>query len=166
MVSASPLSVHMFLVQSVRTGSLVHRRIPLKHLRPMACIALFRGGAVEKNGFPGHRSYQFMATFAARIAMRALQSEGGPLVMVEQRRLPFCAVVTFRARRRSRSRELRAVDVLVACLAFRGCCLEIRVDQIDFWIRRPMAANAGSGQVSAEQREGGLRMVEAREFFP
>ena len=64
--------------------------------------------------------------------MRTLQSKGRLLVMVKQRRLPFRAVVTPGARRHPSFRKLEAMDICVACLAFRRRYLEISVNQCGF----------------------------------
>ena len=60
----------------------------------MAGRAFFRRGLVEENGFPLHHARQLVATCAEDFAMRALQREGGPHIVIESGGLPFRAVVT------------------------------------------------------------------------
>jgi hypothetical protein len=88
------------------------------------------------------------------------------LVVVEQGRLPFHAVVTLGAGRDSALRKLQAMNVRMACFALRRSCLEIRIDQPGFWSRWFMAADALGNSMSANQGEARSGMIEPGEFLP
>ena len=166
MVCARTGPVHMFLVQSGRTASLVQCRTRLRYLRAVASRALGRRGPVEKDSFPSDRSRQFVAFLAAHVAMRAFESKSRTRVVVEKRWFPLRAVVTLRTGCDSGFRKLQSMDVRVAGLAFRGRSLEIRVRQAGFGILRAMATAAQSGSVSTDEGERCLGVVEARELLP
>ena len=166
MVCARTFPVHMFLVQSVRTASLVQCHTRLRYLSAVASRALGRRGPVEKDGFPADYSRQFVAPFATHVAMRAFESKRSTRVMVEQRGFPLRAVVTLRTRCDSGFCKLQSMDFRVAGFAFRGRGLEIRVRQLGFGIRGAMASAAQSGPVSTDEWEGCLGMVEAGEVLP
>lgn len=125
-------------------------------IRAVARGAVFGRGLVEQNGSPIHDASQFVAGFAAHVAMRAPQRKSGPGVMIEQGRFPLQAVVTVRARRLLAFRKLPAVNVLVALFARRRRCFEICVNQLGTHVRRLVAVDAGRGAMSSEQREGRL----------
>ena len=166
MVSARTFPVHMFLVQSVRTASLVQCHTRLRYLGPVARRALGRRGPVEKDSFPADRSRQFVALPATHVAMRAFESKRSTPVVVEERGFPLRTVMALSTRRDSGFCKLQSMDVRVAGFALGGHGLEIRVRQSGFGIRGVMATAARSGPVSAEQREGCLRVVEAGEVLP
>jgi len=83
MVSARTCPVHMFLVQSVRTASLVQCRTRLRYLSAVASRALGRRGPVEKDSLPADRSRQFVALLATHVAMGAFESKRSTRVVVE-----------------------------------------------------------------------------------
>lgn len=88
-----------------------------------------------------------MAPVTANILVGTLQRKFGPLVMIEEGRLPFGAVMTLGARRKPSPRKLSTVDVLVAILTFRRRGLEIYMDQPSFLVRRLVAIHAGGGSM-------------------
>ena len=70
--------------------------------------------------------------------------------MIEQRRLPFRAVVAIRAGRDAVPGKLLAVDIFMALLAFRGCGREVGGDQPGFKVGRFVAVDAGGGFVRSD----------------
>ena len=100
--------------------------------------------------------------------MRALQGKRSSGVMIKQRGLPLGAVMALRARRYPRLCKLLAVDVRMARFAFAGCGLEVDIPETGRGspVRWLVAIETGCGLVHAEQRERGLRMIEARQFLP
>ena len=126
----------------------------------MAGGTVFRSRLVEKYILALDLAGQRVAALAAHIVMHPQQRELSALVMIKQRRLPLRAVVALRAIRHSVFRELLAVNIFMAFLTPRGCGLEIHVDQPVFQVGWPMAVHAGGGAMDADQREGGIRMVE------
>src|SRR5438045_1879913 len=84
--------------QSAGTYSSAEFRLRLlfrKRIRSsVTSSAVFRRGLVEQNGFSVDDFGQLMALWAADILMRPAQRESGPLLVIEQRRLPLHAVVT------------------------------------------------------------------------
>ena len=128
--------------------------------------ALLGRGLVKQNGFCASRFRQLVAVDAADVLVGATQRESSSLVMVEQRWLPLHAVVAFGATRGLARSKLLSVDILMAIFALRRGRLEIYVDQLRFKIARLVAINAGRGAVRSQQREIGLGVIEAREFFP
>ena len=71
-----------------------------------------------------------MAIFAAYVFVRAREREGGPLVVVESRGLPPCAIVAIGAGRDVSLGELAAMGVGVARLALEGSLGKIGVDEL------------------------------------
>ena len=98
----------------------------------MACGTLLGRRLVEQHHLVLNWLQELVAPFAAHIAVYALQRETGPPVVVEQRRLPFAAVVAVGARRDvvGRTRKLGAVCVLVALLALAGRTFEVDLGQL------------------------------------
>ncbi len=84
----------------------------------MASHANLWRGLIKEHGLAFDHSRQFVATLAGHIAMRALQCEGGPFVVVEQRRFPFRSIVTTAAVGASSLGKLSAVNIRVAGFAF------------------------------------------------
>ena len=99
--------------------------------------------------------------------MFALEWEGRPLVVIEQRRLPLGRVMAIRARRYLISlRELFPVDILVALLALGRRLFEVGVYELGLEVRRLVAINTGHCAVRALQRESSVVVVKAIEFPP
>src|SRR5882762_10438354 len=129
--------------------------------RTMAARALLRLGLIEKDLLALHWTQLFVTTGTGHIAMFALERECRPLVMIEQRRLPFRGVVAIGAGRDLiRLRELLAVHILVALLALFRCLLEVHIDQLGLEVGWLMAIDACHGPVGALQREGSLVVIE------
>lgn len=133
----------------------------------MARRAFFRGRLIEQHRFAAHRLQVLVASLAAHILMSSLQRKRRPALVVEERRLPFQAVVAFGARRDLAAiGELRAMDVLMAFLAFARRCLEVGLHQPGAQIRRLMAINAGCPTMCSQQRERRLGMIERAQVMP
>lgn len=132
--------------------SSLHGLAILQFLRPVACRALLRCRFVEQHHLCVHRLHQFVATFAAHVAMDALQWKRRPLVVIEQRRLPLRAVVAVRARRNviRRPGKLRTVHVLVALFTLERRALEVHILEVGTHIRRLVAVDAGHSPVRAD----------------
>jgi hypothetical protein len=81
--------------------------------------------------------------------------------MIEQRRLPFHAVVALRATRDVSLRELLPVDILMTVFALLRGSFEINIDQLGLKIWRLMTVDASRGPVCPEQGEFRLRVVES-----
>lgn len=81
--------------------------------------------------------------------------------MVEQRGLPFCAVVAVCAGRGRALQELLAVDILVAFFTFGRSRREVDVDQLGLQVRRLVTVAAGCGSMRPDQREGSFGVVKA-----
>ena len=116
---------------------------------------------VEEDSLAGNRSCQLVAARAAYVAVLTLERERCPLIMVEKRRLPFHAVVAIRAVRDLVLRKLLAMDVLVALFTLGRRRLEIYVGQPSLLIWWFAAIRASGGAMSANQEEGGCRMIKA-----
>ena len=108
-----------------------------------------------------------MAESAAHILVRTLEAEGGPGVVVEQRRLPFVRVVATCAVGLMRCVcKLPAVYVLVAAVARQRRAAEIHVHQLDFQPGWTVAIDAGHGAMRSQQWELGGRMIKAGQLVP
>lgn len=132
----------------------------------MACRAILGRGLVEQDCLRSDRFCQLVTFRAPDVLVSAAQREGGPLLMIEQGRLPFHAVMAIGAGCGFPFGKLLPVGILVAILAYRGRGLEVRVDQLSFEVWRFVAVNAGRGPVSSQQRKLGLGVVKARQFLP
>ena len=133
----------------------------------MAGRAILWRGFVEENGFVGDDFVQFVTIGTLYILVCATQGERGPLFVIEQRGLPFRAVVAVGARGRvAFGDELLSVDVLVAVLALHRGGLEIHIDQLGFEVWRFVAVDARGYPMRSEQRELGLGMIERGELLP
>src|SRR5271165_6084751 len=80
---------------------------------------------IEHNRPSRHYSCQFVASCAARLAMRTLQGKRCPGIVVEERGRPPGAIVTSSARRHSGLGELLTMNIRVTALTLRRRCLEI-----------------------------------------
>ena len=85
----------------------------------MARNALFRRRLVETTRLFPLTFASTYGNFAAHVAMRALQSETSLLVVIEQRRLPFRAVVTAAHAVTPAFANCDAMDICMACFALR-----------------------------------------------
>src|SRR5271167_1438638 len=99
---------------------------------------------------------------APDVLMSPAQRELRPLIVIEERRLPFHAVVTFNTSRDSRLAELFSVDILVAVFAQGRRRFEIHIDQLGLEVGRFVAIDATSRTVGSDQRKRRFCMVEAR----
>ena len=132
----------------------------------MAGRAILWSGLVEENGFVGDDFVQFVTIGTLDVLVRAAQRERGPLFVIEQRGLPFRAVVAVGARSSFPFGKLLSVDVLMAVLALHRGGLEIHIDQFGFEVRRFVAVDARGCPMCSEQRELGLGMIEGGELLP
>ncbi len=105
---------------------------------------------VEKNGLAFDYTCQLVASLATDIAMHAFQGERGPLVVVEQRRLPSCRIVTSSAGRNAPFGKLPPMNILVALLTFGRRLGKIYVLQGGLHVGRFVAVHAGGCPVRAE----------------
>lgn len=96
---------------------------------PMTGCAILRRGFVEQNLFPIDPLGQFVTLIAAGFLMRTLQCKCGSLVVVEQSRFPFRAVMARDTTRTSVLRELLAMNIFVAVFALSRCFCEIDVGE-------------------------------------
>lgn len=134
--------------------------------RPVTGGTIFGGGLVEKHRLGTDDPGQLVAALATHILMCSLKGELGPPVVIKERGFPLGAVVAVGAGRDPALGKLPAVDLFVAFLALRRRRPEIRVNQARFLVGRLVAIHAGCGPVRSHQREGSLRMIEARQLFP
>lgn len=133
----------------------------------MAGRAILWRGLVEENRFVGDDFVQFVTIVASHVLVCATQGERGPLFVIEQRGLPFRAVVAVGAWGSvAFGDELLSVNVLVAVLALHRGGLEIHIDQLGFEVWRFVAVDACRRPVCSEQGELGLGMIESGEFLP
>lgn len=137
-----------------RVGSAVARR------------TLFGCRLVEEHGLTRNEPGRLVTLRAVYVLMSAAQRELGPLIMIEQRRLPFHAVVTFSTSRDARFGKLFRVHIFVAIFALRWRCLEVHIDQLGFQVRRLVAAGAAGRPVRSHEREWGFRMIEPGQVLP
>jgi len=98
---------------------LAARLLAARHrgVRAVAGHAILRRGLVEQDRLGGNGFGQFVTLRAFDVLMGATQSESRPLVVIEQRWLPFYAVVAVGAGGSFPFGELLSVDVLMAVLA-------------------------------------------------
>ena len=115
--------------------------------------AIFWCGLVEQHSLTRAYSRNLMTPGAGDTLMGAAQRESGSLLVVEQRRLPPHAIVTFNTSRDFRLRELFSVNVFVAVFALCGRRLEIDIDQFRFEIRWLVAVLASRSAMRTQQRE-------------
>lgn len=130
--------------------------------RAMAGGAIFRSGFVEENSLSGDNPCQFVTFGTAHVLVRPSEGKVRPFVMIEKRRLPLHAVVTFSAAGDIYPGKLISVDVFMAVLALHWSSLEVHVDQLGFKARRLMAIDAGRRTVCPKQRELCFRVIEPR----
>lgn len=133
----------------------------------MAGRAILWRGLVEENRFVGDDFVQFVTIGAPDVLVCATQGERRPLFMIEQRGLPFRAVVAIGAWGCiAFGDELLSVDVLVAVLALHRRGFEIDIDQLGFEVWRFVAVDARCCPVCSKQGELGLGMIESGELLP
>ena len=133
----------------------------------MAGRAIFWSGLVEEHRFVGDDFVQFVTISTLDVLMCAPQGERSPLFVIEQRGLPFRAVMAVGAGGSvTLGDELLSVNVLVAVLALHGGGFEIHIDQLGFEVWRFVAVDARRRPMRSEQRELGLGMIESGEFLP
>ena len=114
---------------------------------PVAGDAVLRSGLIEQNLLSPHL-FEKLVTFAALyVLMGPAQGESRSLIVIEQGRLPFHAVMAVGTRCGLALGELLPMDVLVAVLAQHRCRLEIDIDELGFKVRRLMTVDAGGRAV-------------------
>lgn len=119
---------------------------------------------IEENEVVVHRLPERMAGRARHILMAALQRKRR-LLMVEQRGLPFVAVVAGLATVGARA-KLVHVRIFVALAAGRGSTLELHMPHGQFHVRGLVAIGTNHGSMRAHERKACLRVVELRQIFP
>lgn len=127
---------------------------------PVAIRALLRSGLVEKDLPALHGSHAFMAVPARHVLVGASQRKRSPLLMIEQGRLPFGAIVTLYARSDAVLRELLSMYIFMTLFAFCRRRGEIYGAELGPEVRRLMTVDARGSSVCPEQRECGLGMIE------
>jgi hypothetical protein len=115
--------------------------------------AIFWSRLVEKHGLGADRFCQLVAISALHVLVSAAQWENSSLLVVEERRSPFHAVVAVSTRGGFTLGELLSMDVFVAVLAQKRGRFEIDIDELGFEVRRLMAVDASSRTMRSEQRE-------------
>lgn len=128
-----------------------------------------RRGCVKEDLLAVYRAEKLVAAGAGDIAVLAFQGELGPLVMVEQGRLPFgcvVAVATWCDLIRIELRELPVVDILMALLALLRRLLEVHIDELGFQVRRLVAIDAGDRAMRAGQWKRRRAVIKAVQLFP
>ena len=135
----------------------------------MTVGAGLRGRQIEQHLLAIDLLEKLMTARAGHVAVFALESEGGSLIVIEGRRLPLSGIVAVRALRdlvREELGELTRVHVFVALLAFLGSFFEIHVGQPRFQVGRLMAVDTGHGAMRALQRERSRAVVKSVQFVP
>ncbi len=127
----------------------------------MARGAILGRRLVEEHGLASDKLRRLVTFRAADVLMSPAQWELRSPLMIEERGLPFHAVVTFNTSGDSRLRELLPVHVFVALLANGRRGFEVRVDQLGFEVGRFVAIDAGGRTVGSRQRKRRFCMVEA-----
>lgn len=94
----------------------------------MARRAVFGRGLIEEYGFGGDNFGQLVTFSAAHILMRSSQGKRSSFFVIEERGLPFQAVVAFCAARYVAHGKLLPMHIFVAVFALAGRSLEIYVD--------------------------------------
>ena len=120
-------------------------------------------GGVKEDLLAVYLAEKLVAAGAGDIAVLAFQGELSPLVVIEERRLPFgrvVAVSTWYDLARIELRELPAVDILMALLALLRRLLEVHIDELGFQIWRLVAIDAGD---RAMRRRA---VIKAVQLFP
>ena len=135
-------------------------RAPHRIRRSVTGSAFLRRRLVEEHGLARDDLRRLVTLRTPDVLMGPAQRELRPRLMVEERRLPLHAVVTFNTARHFRLGELLPVDVLVAVLASRRRRLEIHVDQPGFEVGRPVAIDASGRTVRSQQGQRCFRVVE------
>jgi len=112
---------------------------------------------------------KLVAAGAGDIAVLAFQGELSPLVVIEERRLPFgrvVAVATWCDLVRIELRELPAVDIFMALLALLRRLLEVHIDELGFQVWRLVAIDAGDRAMRARQWKRRRAVIKAVQLFP
>ena len=136
------------------------------HRRAVASGAFLGRGLVEQHLLAVNQAGELVALVATGFLVGALKGEGGPLVMIEKGRPPFRAVMTANATGNTVLGKLLPMDIPMTLLALGRGSLKIHVRQPGFKVGRLVAIRARGCAMGPDQRERGLRMVEARHLFP
>lgn len=107
--------------------------------------AIFRSGSVKQNRFTVDVARDFVASRAAYVAMSSLQWKIGSLIVIKERGFPFRGVMAIGAGCLVAFRELPAVNVEVAQLAFGRRGFEVHVHERSFEVGRLVAIHARHG---------------------
>lgn len=132
----------------------------------MAGRAVLWRGLIEENRFVGNDFVQFVTIGTLHVLMCATQGERSPLFVIEQRGLPFRAVVAVGAGSSFPFGKLLSVDVLMAVLALHRGGFEIHIDQFGFEVWRLVTVDARGCPMCSKQGKLGLGMIESGEFLP
>lgn len=130
----------------------------------MARRTFVGSGVIEQDRLRVNLLEQLVASLATNIAVHSLQRELRTLVVIEGGRLPFHAVVAIRAGGYviGSTRELGAVNVLVALFAFHGRCMKVSIRKLGAHIGRLVAVDAGDYAMSANQSKASLGVIKLR----
>ena len=102
-------------------------------VRTVTVFAVLGGGLVEQHLLAFNVAEKLMAVATADVFVRSRQREGRALVMIEKRGLPLGGVVTIGTGGGALGLgELTAMNVGMACLAFRRGLGEVHVDELHF----------------------------------
>jgi hypothetical protein len=132
----------------------------------MATNALAWRRFVKKNSLSTHHSILLVTEITINLHMGPLQGKICPFLMVEYRGLPFLRVVTLVAIRVVRPWELACVNIFVTSRTAYGGCAERHFVDLSSRLAWLVTILALHFDVGAEEREGSLRMVEARKIGP
>lgn len=135
----------------------------------MAVGAGCRSRRIEEDLLSIHSTEKLVTSRTSHVAVLAFQGEFGPLVVVEQGRLPLGRVVAVRALGDLvcvKLGELASVDVFVALFALLGGLLEVHVNQFRLQVLRLVAVDAGNRSVCTRQWERSRAVIETVQFSP
>ena len=130
----------------------------------MTSFASFRCRLVEEHETAVHRFLQRMARRASDVFVSPFERESG-LVMIEERRLPFIAVVASCAIV-GPGAELVGMRILMAIAAIDGGFRKVHMPHVEFHVRWLVAVDAGHRAMRSQEREVRLRVIESCQIFP
>lgn len=113
-----------------------------RNSRAVASGTVFRRRLVEENCLGRNDPRQFVAVSAAHVLMRAAQRELRSFFVIEERWLPFRAVVALRTAGNVPLCKLLAMDIFMAVFALCRSRFEVHIDQLRLEIRRLVTVHA------------------------
>jgi len=130
----------------------------------VAVFAGFRRRLVEEHETPVYRLLQCVACRTGNVFVTSFQRESR-FVVIEERRLPFVAVVASSAIVGAGA-ELVGMRILMTIAAIGGGFREVHMPHVEFHGRRLVAIDAGHRAMRSEEREVRLRVIESGQIFP